>query len=95
MVSSPLNTPLAQTTMATLSDTLRTALSKGVVRFTFTKKDGTTRHAIGTRNLAVATATTGATIATPCGTPNQNAFYDLEKLSWRSFVPTNVVSIDG
>ena len=79
----------------TIADTLRTALSKGVVRFTFTKKDGTTRHAIGTRNLAVATATTGATIATPCGTPNPNAFYDLEKLAWRSFVPTNVVSIDG
>lgn len=80
-----------------LIDTLQTALAKGVVRFTFTKKDGTTRHAIGTRNLAKASAYLGGATIPPVGggNANPNAYYDLQKCAWRSFVPSNVVSIDG
>ena len=85
-------------TLATteIADTLRNALAKGVVKFTFYKKDGPIREAIGTRNLAVATAKLGGIpIPKPYGKPNPNCYYDLEKQAWRAFIPENVCSIDG
>lgn len=84
------------TTPATheVADNLRALLSKGAVRFTFFKKDGTIREAYGTRNLSVATRKTGVSVPAPYGKPNPNAFYDLEKSAWRSFIPENVASID-
>ena len=89
-----INTPATPATRE-IADALRAALAKGAVRFTFYKKDGSIREAYGTRNLSVATAKTGASVPAPCGKPNPNAFYDLEKMQWRSFIPENVASIDG
>ena len=83
------------TTLTATADALRNALAKGAVRFTFYKKDGSIREAYGTRNLAVATACVGTAIPAPYGKPNPNAFYDLEKEAWRSFIPENVCSIDA
>lgn len=75
---------------------LREALKKGIVRFTYYKKDGTLREAIGTRNLTLAENKTGVAIPAPkTGIVNENAYYDLDKQAWRSFIPENVVSIDG
>ena len=67
------------TTPATtdVADALREALRKGAVRFTFFNKDGSIREAYGTRNIQVASATTGASVPAPYGKPNPNAFYDL------------------
>ena len=83
------------TTTATteVADALREALRKGAVRFTFFKKDGSIREAYGTRNVSVASAKTGVAVPAPKGNPNPNAFYDLEKGAWRSFIPENVASI--
>jgi hypothetical protein len=79
-----------------IADNLRIALRRGAVRFTFYKKDGTIREAYGTRNLAVAsTKLGGVSIPKPYGEKNPNAYYDLEKRAWRSFIPENVCSIDA
>lgn len=77
------------------ADALRTALAKGAVRFTFFKRDGSIREAYGTRNLSVASSVIGACIPAPYCRSNPNAFYDLEKCAWRSFIPENVCSIDS
>ena len=80
----------------TTATALREALKKGIVRFTFYKKDGTIREATGTRNLSFAEKTTGESIPAPkSGRINENAYYDLDKKAWRSFIPENVVSIDA
>ena len=74
---------------------LREELKKRVVRFTYLKKDGTKRQAIGTRNLALAEERLGETIPAPKGEyENENAYYDLEAKGWRSFVPINIISLD-
>ena len=75
---------------------LREALKKGIVNFTFTKKDGTIRHATGTRNLTLAESKTGTSVPAPTsGRVNENAYFDLDKCAWRSFFPANVLSIEG
>ena len=79
-----------------IADNLRIALRRGAVRFTFYKKDGTIREAYGTRNLDVAAVKTGnPSIPKPYGAKNLNAYYDLDKGAWRSFIPENVCSIDA
>jgi len=78
-----------------ITDKLRSELKKRVVRFTYYKKDGSLREAVGTRNPEVAREKHGEEIPAPKGTAiNENAYYDLDKHAWRSFIPENVVSID-
>ena len=79
----------------TLSDTLHTLLKNNIVRFTFRKKDGTIRKAVGTRNLDIARAKTGAYIPNPKGEEQPNSYFDTEKMGWRSYKPELVISIDG
>lgn len=78
-----------------ITDKLRSELKKRVVRFTYYKKDGSLREAVGTRNPTVALEKYAQEIPVPKGTAvNENAYYDLGKHAWRSFIPHNVVSID-
>jgi len=78
-----------------LSDRLRSELKKRIVRFTYYKKDGSLREAVGTRNPSVAREKYAQEIPAPKGDfTNENAYYDLDKHAWRSFIPQNVVSID-
>lgn len=80
---------------STLVKNLRAILAHNIVSFTYTKRDGTTRHARGTRNIALAEKAAGYFIPTPQTTnTNENAYFDLDKMGWRSFVPELVVSID-
>lgn len=61
---------------------LKKALSKGAVRFSFEKKDGTIREAYGTRNpdmIPVKDLPKGQESTTTAVN-----FYDLEKSEWRS-----------
>ena len=62
---------------------LRQMLNKGVVIFTFKKKDGTLRRAVGTSNIAVIPGAcvprTGKRAA-----DSVVPFYDLEMRAWRS-----------
>ena len=79
-----------------ITDKPRSELKKRVVRFTYYKKDGSLREAVGTRNPEVAREKHGEEIPAPKGTyTNENAYYDIGKHAWRSFIPENVVSIDG
>ena len=79
-----------------IAPALLSLLSKGIVRFSFRKVDGTIREALGTRNLDVARKFTGEYIAEPkTGRSNPTAYYDIEKMGWRSFVASNILSIGG
>lgn len=76
-------------------DELNSRLAHGVVLFTYRTKDGHRRRAIGTRDLNVARRM-GYYIPTPQGKVHRpNAYYDLEKAGWRSFLPQNILSIDA
>ena len=76
-------------------NSLRTLLAKSIVRFTYRKADGTLRNAIGTRNLSLVYERTGVSVPAPKGAENPNAYFDLEKMAWRSFRSDSLVRIDG
>lgn len=80
-----------------MTDDLREALSHGVVEFTFKKANGELRKAIGTTLLdpSVATGFTDADIPKGCCDKNGVvAFWDCEKMAWRSCKEDSIVSID-
>jgi hypothetical protein len=81
--------------MENLATTLRTLLAHNIVSFTFRKVNGEIRHAVGTRNLALASRLTQTEIPTPKGEEQSNSYYDIEKMGWRSYKPENLISIDG
>lgn len=68
----------------------KTALNNGVVKFSFNKKDGTIREAIGTTKLSYIGALDQNAIPKGTGRKVQKAtdiicYYDLDKQGWRSF----------
>lgn len=69
---------------------LRTAMHKGIVKFLYTKLDGTTRTAWGTlaENLIGETKGTGRK-------PNETlvTYWDTEKVAFRSFKAANFVAM--
>lgn len=78
----------------TLADTLHNLLKSNIVLFTFRKKDGTIRKARGTRNLVLASSALGYNVRVPNGEEQPNSYYDIDKDGWRSYIPSNVISID-
>ena len=81
-------------------ESFRDALSNGFARFTYYKKDGTTRTALGTRS-----STLIPTDKLPKGDMSDGAamkedivktipYFDLDKNEWRSFSVLNFVSVD-
>jgi hypothetical protein len=80
--------------MENLATTLRALLAHNIVSFTFRKVNGEIRHAVGTRNLALASRYTQTEIPTPKGEEQSNSYYDVEKMGWRSYKPENLISID-
>ena len=77
-----------------LATQLHNLMKRNVVEFTFRKKDGTIRHARGTRNLNIASVALGYAVRVPKGEEQPNSYYDLDKDGWRSYIPANVMSID-
>ena len=79
-------------------ESFRDALSNGFARFTYLKKDGTYRTALGTRSPLLIPADK----VPKCPQNNEeweeraNAipYFDLEKNEWRSFTVLNFVSLD-
>lgn len=68
----------------------KTALNNGVVKFSFNKKDGTIREAIGTTKLGYIGAIDQNALSNGTGRKVQRAtdiicYYDLDKQGWRSF----------
>ena len=79
-------------------ESFRDALSNGFARFTYYKKDGTTRTALGTRSPSLI-----PTDKLPqCPQTNDEweerakaiPYFDLDKREWRSFSVLNFVSLD-
>lgn len=79
-------------------ESFRDALFNGFARFTYYKKDGTTRTALGTRSILLIPADK----APKCPQVNDEwgesakaiPYFDLEKKEWRSFSVLNFVSLD-
>ena len=77
---------------------LKTLLSKGQVTFTFTKANGETRTATGTRILKSSVAMGYTEDDKPKGIrkeiPGVIAFWDIDKGAWRSVREDSIISID-
>ena len=78
-------------------ESFRDALNNGFARFTYYKKDGTTRTALGTRSPLLIPADKSPK-ALPEGVWNDTVkaipYFDLEKNEWRSFSVLNFISLD-
>ena len=81
--------------MYEIENTLRALLRNNIVAFTYRKVNGEIRHAIGTRNLTLASAYTNTRIPTPTGDMQPNSYYDVQSNGWRSWKTGYVISIDG
>lgn len=81
--------------MNEIANNLHTLLAQNIVSFTFRKVNGEIRHAVGTRNLTLASRYTQTEIPAPKGEEQPNSYYDVEKMGWRSYKPENLISIDG
>lgn len=68
---------------------LRSALKAGVVRFTFKKKDGSVREAVGTLRDLDYQARTDRRSANP----TLQVYYDLEKEAFRCFKKANLIAV--
>ena len=70
------------------------ALNNGVIRFSFWKKDGSIREAVGTTNLVLIPLDKLPKNTSYDHLPNYQTitFFDLEKSEWRSF---NIASFIG
>ena len=81
-------------------ESFRDTLANGFARFTYYKKDGTTRTALGTRSACLIPIERAPKGLTSGGEikweDNAKAipYYDLEKGEWRSFSVLNFVSLD-
>jgi len=77
------------------------AMSNGFARFTYTKKDGTTRTALGTRSpsLIPVDKLPKGDMSDGAAEWEDNAksipYFDLDKNEWRSFNVLNFVSLDN
>jgi len=81
--------------MNEIENSLRSLLRNNIVAFTYRKVDGSIRHALGTRNLDLASRYTQTEIPTPSGEEQPTSYYDVQSNGWRSWKEGNVISIDG
>ena len=78
------------------AENLKELLKEAIVTFTFTKKNGEIREAVGTKCFDIATGFTENDV--PKGTKSEVAgvitFWDCEKQAWRACTEDSVISID-
>ena len=68
----------------------KTALCNNLVKFSFTKKDGTLREAVGTLNMSYIQKTDPQAVPNSLGysslpETDMVRYYDIERHNWRSF----------
>ena len=70
--------------------------TENVVNFSYQKKNGELRHARGTKKLDRIKSIDENAIPSGEGTPKTGviAYFDLDKLAWRSFQEESLVSIE-
>jgi len=71
--------------MRTVAEQIKEGLHKGVVTFTFKKKDGSTRTAVGTLQTNILTEKLGDWKPNRPSSPKVQVFFDMEKNEFRSF----------
>lgn len=89
---------MAQIKLNEVPDKLVSALKEGRTYFTFIKKDGTERYAVGTLNLDLVPETDKQFKNAKADKPqrdDQTSYYDLEKSAWRCCKFDSVRSING
>lgn len=67
----------------------KTALRNNLVKFSFTKKDGTLREAVGTLSMSYIQKTDPQAVPNSFSSSSPNTdmirYYDIERRNWRSF----------
>ena len=74
-------------------DELRQLLRKGVVEFTYTKKNGEQRTARGTLNMDEIPVDKHPQSGVDNSNDEVTRYYDLNSCGWRSFVNDNFIGI--
>lgn len=72
--------------------TLEKQLSNGVRKFSFVKKDGSTRIALGTTNTKIINAALGSkrpSNGVSSRSPNVTTYFDMEAQAFRCFITDN------
>ena len=69
----------------TVAEQIKEDLHKGVVTFTFKKKDGSIRTAVGTLQTNILTDKLGDWSPSRPSSPKVQVFFDMEKNEFRSF----------
>jgi hypothetical protein len=81
-----------------LADQLKQKLHSGIVTFTFRKKDGTERKAVGTTKIelvpeAFRPKQKEASTTQEIGKSSTQTYFDVEKNAWRSLQKESLLSI--
>ena len=80
-----------------MKERLKQMLREGTIEFEYTKKDGTTRIAVGTTKLDL--FKDSVNYKQPAGNREVNSdiitYWDMDKDGWRSFNGNNLVHIFG
>lgn len=73
---------------------LKNAMAKGPVKFTYLKKDGSTREAIGTRNSQILEEVGYEYKGNGVEKAGVVSYWDMEKSSWRACREDSIISIE-
>ena len=74
---------------------LKQMLSEGVVSFSYGKKNGEWREAVGTRNPNIIEEKGGCLPkGTGIETPGVVAYWDVDAAGWRSYIEDNILEIN-
>ena len=71
---------------------IKITMEKGKTEFSFLKKDGSTRHAFGTRNLDLIPSESWPKNSSIPSVTNVVKYFDLEKNAWRSFQAVSLIA---
>ena len=72
---------------------IKDILSKGEVKFSYEKKDGTIREAFGTRSVTILELHDAIPTGNKVENDNVIPYFDLDAMAWRSFKAENFIGV--
>lgn len=76
---------------------IRKKLAQGITEFSYVKKNGKVRHAVGTTNPQIlkteSAIPSGRGFSINAETKDWTAYYDMEANGWRSFLTDNLICV--
>ena len=75
------------------SQEIKDVLSKGEVKFSYEKKDGTIREAFGTRSVTILELHDAIPTGNKVENDNVIPYFDLDAMAWRSFKAENFIGV--